>query len=340
MKILKYPSLFILILICLFTVVSPTANAAITPLDEIQDYTIIVGMRTDGTMDIRYHIEWKVLDDTTEGPLEWVKIGIPNQHVDEITALSSNIKRISYTSDGGHYVRIDFDRSYGKDEIVTFDYSIHQSYMYNIERDSNLRRYSFTPGWFEKIEVKNITIKWSDAHVISSTAQTHVDDYLIWNASLGMGKKLSATVIYDTDWLTVNNAESYKEAYETEVTEIEVTDAELIKTEVSERVEESADKSVWEIVAIIAFVVLILVFVGLLNNDDDDYNSHSGFGNENGGIHTCASSCACACAGCACACACAGGGRAGCAKKDFYRTNAQVEDIKKALEDDSARLKI
>ena len=27
---------------------------------------------------------------------------------------------------------------------------------------------------------------------------------------------------------------------------------------------------------------------------------------------------------CACACACAGGGRAGCAKKDFYGTNLKI----------------
>ena len=28
---------------------------------------------------------------------------------------------------------------------------------------------------------------------------------------------------------------------------------------------------------------------------------------------------------CACACACAGGGRAGCAKKDFYGTNLKID---------------
>ena len=30
---------------------------------------------------------------------------------------------------------------------------------------------------------------------------------------------------------------------------------------------------------------------------------------------------------CACACACAGGGRAGCAKKDFYATNLKTGEI-------------
>lgn len=80
---------------CLFFLGGMTANAS-EPLDEIQDYTITVHMRPDGTMDIRYYIEWKVLNDESEGPLTWVKIGNPNKHVDEITAISSNIKDIKY----------------------------------------------------------------------------------------------------------------------------------------------------------------------------------------------------------------------------------------------------
>ena len=127
----------ILALLFVFSFVPVSVNAA-APLDEIQDYTIKVHMRPDGTMDIRYHIEWKVLDDTSEGPLTWVKIGNPNKHVDEITALSDNIKEIGYMSSNGSYIRIDFDREYHAGEVIVFEYTIHQSYMYIIEKDNQI----------------------------------------------------------------------------------------------------------------------------------------------------------------------------------------------------------
>ena len=38
------------------------------------------------------NIKWKVLDGTTEGPLTWVKIGVPNYHCKDIKSLTSNIQ--------------------------------------------------------------------------------------------------------------------------------------------------------------------------------------------------------------------------------------------------------
>ena len=106
-------TLFFLWLILVFVFLPLTALAA--PLDEIQEYDITVDVRDDGTLDIKYHIVWKVLDSDAEGPLKWVKIGIPNRHVDEIKALSDNIKKIKYSDNGGDFVRIDFKESYGAD---------------------------------------------------------------------------------------------------------------------------------------------------------------------------------------------------------------------------------
>lgn len=302
-----------MVLVCLLFPVGMKATAA-GPLDEIQDYTITVHMRSDGTMDIRYHIEWKVLDDSSEGPLEWVKVGNPNMHVDEITAISDNIKDISYMADNGSYIRVDFDRAYYEDEIVSFDYTIHQSYMYVIEKDSNICRYSFTPGWFEEIEVKNITIKWSDENVIESTCQKHEDGYLIWQTSLDMGERLNASVKYNLDVFTTNENEQYtEESGETS----------------------SSGGAVLIVILVIVAIVLIVLFIVCFCSDD----YHGGFGGGHSTyIHThssCArSSCACV-SSCACACACAGGGRAGCSKKDFYRTGLKTEDLKKVLDDNS-----
>ena len=37
------------------------------PLDEIEEEIIYLKTREDGSLDIQYHIEWKVLDSTSEG---------------------------------------------------------------------------------------------------------------------------------------------------------------------------------------------------------------------------------------------------------------------------------
>lgn len=293
---------------CLFFLGGMTVNAA-EPLDEIQNYTITVHMRPDGTMDIRYYIEWKVLNDESEGPLTWVKIGNPNKHVDEITAISSNIKDIKYMSENGSYIRVDFDKKYYKNDIVTFEYTIHQSYMYIIEKDSNICRYSFTPGWFDEIEVKNITIKWSDENVLESTCHEHKDGYLIWESSLDVGERLNASVKYNLDTFTTNEDQQY-----------------------TEDSGESNGKAVLIAVLIIIGIIIIVAFVIFIFSDDD---YHGGFGGRSSTyIHThssCArSSCACV-SSCACACACAGGGRAGCSKKDFYKTNVKTEELKEIL---------
>ena len=302
----------ILAVLFVFSFVPISVNAAAL-LDEIQDYTIKVHMRPDGTMDIRYRIEWKVLDDKSEGLLTWVKIGNPNKHVDEITAISDNIKEIGYMSSNGAYIRIDFDREYHAGELIVFEYTIHQSYMYIIEKDNHLCRYSFTPGWFEEIEVKNITIMWSAENVIESTAQKEEDGYLIWNSSLGRGERLNASVKYNLDTFATSENQQHTE----------------------DSGESDSAVTVLIVIGIIILVVIIIAFIIAIFGDDG-YDSHGGFGGYRSStyIHTHSScvrsSCACV-SSCACACACAGGGRAGCSKKDFYGTNLKTKEMEKVL---------
>ena len=275
------------------------------PLDEIQDYTIQIDMRNDGTMDIKYHIEWKVLDDKSEGPLTWVKIGIPNKNVDEMKALTSNIKDIEYNKQSDQvYAYIYFDRDYYANETITFEFSIHQSNMYVIDKEDNMLRYSFTAGWFDEIEVKNITIRWNNHNVLkSNSVQAPSEGYLVWNDSLTFGEKLNVSVYYNLD------------AFEA--------------TEEGQVQEDDGGGIGW-IILIIIIIVFVIVFLGLIV--DDDYGSHSGFGGSRTYISSGRSSCACA-RSCACACACAGGGRAGCSKKDFYHTNVQIDTLTKVLEE-------
>ncbi len=300
---------FLIALICIsFCTVFSVASAE-NALDEIQNYVIKVEMRSDGTMDIYYHLEWKVLDDTSEGPLSWVKVGIPNSYVDEITAKSTNINNISYYSDNGSYVRIDLDRKYYAGEIISFDFSIHQSRMYIIENDQHICRYSFTPGWFDNIEVKNIVIMWNSQNVLESNAMGVDGNYLTWQTSLGFGGRLNASVKYNLDVFTTNEDEQYVEG----------------------------DKTSGDSVGVIIIVILLVILFGglLIMLFCDDYGSHGGFGGGYRSTYIHHSSCArssCACvSSCACACACAGGGRAGCSKKDFYGTKLNSNKMKKAI---------
>lgn len=285
-------------MLLLSTTVILTTEAVAQPLDEIQDYNIRVSMRQNGTMDIDYSVKWKVLDSDSEGPLEWVKIGIPNKHVDEIKSKSGNIAKIAYLSDGGTYIRIDFDRKYKAGQEVDFSFSIHQSYMYVIDDDEHLCRYSFTPGWFDDIDVKHIKIMWKNDNVIESSAMSEDDGYLIWESSLKAGERLNASVEYNLDVFETNKDQQFEDGH--------------------------SDNSNVGMTAFGLIIVIVIVISLCLAFDDDNYYTGSGF---RGGSHyhsyahhlggSSRRSCACA-SHCACACACAGGGRAGCSMKNFY----------------------
>ena len=296
-----YKKLFIFVaLIVLVFMQTEITSFAAGNLDEIEDYTITINVREDGTLDIKYEVKWKVLSDKKGSePVTWVKVGIPNSHVDTIEAITDNIKETKYYSSGGDFVRVDFTEKYYEGKTFDFAFTIHQTHMYLLE--DNSIKYGFTAGWFEDIVVDKITIMWNKNWVAESTASDISADgkYLVWTEEkLPEGEHFSTSVRYPKDTFATDEKQQYKER-------------------------SSGDLSVvWFIILIvIAVIVIFILYVG------DDYGGGSGFG---GGHGTFISSCArssCACASCACACACAGGGRAGCSLKDFY--NGKTRFIRK-----------
>ena len=141
-----------LLFICVLTFVLSLALLsyrkvdAKSDLDEILDYIITVDPDFhDGSLKINIELKWKVLDDKTDGPLSWVKIGVPNFHVDALKAYSSSIKDISYYEDNGAFIRLDLDKKYYQDDIVEMNFSWVQSYMYFL--DGNVVRYDYNPGY-------------------------------------------------------------------------------------------------------------------------------------------------------------------------------------------------
>lgn len=295
----SFEKIIVLALLSLLLLLPATALAK--DLDEIQNYGVSVQLREDGTMDLTYHVDWKVLDDQAEGPLEWVQIGIPNSHADSFTAISANIRSVGLSSaSGGAYAKVTFDRKYRAGETVSFDFSFHQSYMYVIE--GNTVRYSLTPGWFDKIEVKNAVIRWNASGVTSSNATVTEEDYLYWKTALRKGERLRAEVTYPKSFFM--ELDTAKQATKTS----------------------SGNDGYDVLTVLVGMGLLVALFVWVANKFNDGYGGGSGFGGRHhhtviiGRSGGCVrSSCACASCACACACACAGGGRAGCSKKDFYR---------------------
>lgn len=305
---------FILLFASIFFIIFCSKSFA-TDLDEILDYQIIVDPRmTDGSLDITYQITWKVLDSTTEGPLEWIQIGTPNSSFNNPKALTSNIKSIIPYN--GSYVKITFNKKYYAGEQVTFKYKIHQSYMYNVS--GKKCKYSFIPAWFTNAKIDKMVVKWNSNGVKSSNAKSKGEEYLVWTKNnIAKGKKIKINVNYDKS--TFKYLSNYEQ---------------------SKNIENSHISPVL-IFCIIAIIIIILSVIISLNGGG--YYRHRGF---YGGYYdddyyyrscvrsSCAhSSCACVSSSCAssCACACAGSGRAGCSKKDFYGTKLDNNKLKKAL---------
>ena len=309
----RFSLLLSMIFIALF-VLMPISATAITssPLDEIENYQIQIDPRTDGTLDMKYVIDWTVLDSTTEGKLEWIKVGCPNSHVDEIVGLTDNIDEIREYEEGSNtYIRIDLDRQYEAGEKLHIEYTIHQAYMYIVEEENHLVRYSFTAGWFPDINVKNMKVLWNASNVIEATTDKQENGYYVWEDSLAMDQRFNVSVKYNSEVFDYDLEEQYVEGSEGM---------------------DAAGKVILVIIIIIGAILLISFIVAIVSDDYD--GGYSGGGGSSVFIHTshssCASSCACV-SSCACACACAGGGRAGCTKKDFYQTNLKVEELNEVL---------
>ncbi len=195
MKKLKFLFIFVLGILILFA-----GKVYANDLDVIDAYTIYVDPREDGSLDIKYNIKWRVLDSTTQGPLEWVRIGIPNKNVDNIKALGVNIKKIKYDENQGNtYVRIDLNRDYVAGEVVNIAFSIHQSHMYLIKDDDCT--FYFTPGWFDDIDVKSLKIYWAKDGVKGHNSKQGTNStYVYWSTRLSKGQSFPIRVTYDVNY--------------------------------------------------------------------------------------------------------------------------------------------
>ena len=130
-RVTKYTARCLLLAIAVLLLVSLSVSTAFAaPTDEILDFTVTVDVNEDASLNMVYHIEWKVLDDSI-GELEWVDLGVPNSYHEDITPLSDTI---DYIDDNGNTLAIYLDRGYGEDEVVVFEFSMTQDHMYQIDK--------------------------------------------------------------------------------------------------------------------------------------------------------------------------------------------------------------
>lgn len=328
MRVIKTILVFVILFVCLsFRSNNQYSKLKATSydLDYILDYIVKVDPRIDGTLDISINIKWKVLDDYTEGPLEWVKVGIPNCYVDNIVANTSNISKIKYLSDSGSYIRIDFVNEYYKDDVIGFSFSFHQSRMYFL--DGNNVYYDYNPGYFDTIKVGNMQLYWNATNVIDCNITDIQDGYYVISKELNYSETLKIKAVYDkSSFNNLSKKLQYSSRYMT-------------------------TKDILIIVACVSCVFIGLSIIVISNMKNYDYySSNRGFvrsyhhpyifrryhsntvntkgkpivantSNGSSGGHSCA-----------CACACAGGGRAGCSVKDFYQKNINSNKVIDSIE--------
>ena len=77
----------------------------------------------------------------------------------DITPLTDTI---DYIDDEGDSLSIYLDRPYGEGETVSLEFSMTQDHMYQIDKwVEGETAYTFTPAWFDGMEVDSLTIRWN-----------------------------------------------------------------------------------------------------------------------------------------------------------------------------------
>lgn len=215
----------LLLAICVLVLTFGSAVACFADdiTDEIVNFTITADVNEDATVNMLYHIEWKVLESDGIGPLEWAQIGIPNGNYISYEPLSDTILSMYYDGDNGSSMIINLDKSYYEGETVIFEFNLVQDYMYCMNMaEEGYTTYEFTPAWFDAAVVDNLTIRWNCDKMTSwyPSAITR-DGYNEWSVALEPGEMYSMSVTYpndafefdETKWVMSNYDDDYDDDF-------------------------------------------------------------------------------------------------------------------------------
>ena len=187
----------------IFTVIAlvlmflPAVDSHAEATDRIKDFAITVDVNEDASLQMTYHIDWEVLDDSI-GKLEWIDLGVPNYYHDNIVPLSDTVDHIN---DNGNSLAIYLDRPYGEGETVSLEFSMTQDHMYQIDKwVEGETAYTFTPAWFDSMEVERLTIRWNALNAGAWQPDCLQENgYLVFETALSEGEKYTMSVVYPND---------------------------------------------------------------------------------------------------------------------------------------------
>ena len=345
-KLKRFALAFAALALAAAALLCPAVSAA--NLDEIEKYFITVRIQPDGSAEIDYDIHWKVLDSTTAGPLEWVKVGVPNNNIEPVSHSGTIADLYSYP-EGGSYVRLDLDRRYYAGETVRLEFTLRVTHLYEIYDDGSVN-FEFTPGWFDEAETKQLTFTWEDGDARASYA-AELEGAPVTGDLTGTpnGVQGEWTDLPEGARLTFAADYADQSAFAAGPLDpgMDRNSADTGSVDWDNLAGSGLDlgELMWLIFAgaVIAWIIVRRAsgsyFLGGFGGwfwphhhggprppHGGPSGGSGGFGGFGGGSGRgsgagrrsgggCA--CACACVSCACACACAGGGRAGCSAKDF-----------------------
>mgnify|MGYP003321784108 CR=1 FL=1 len=198
-RFLKYLSGLVFALLLLFIPREAEAVSNTNHLDQIRDYSIWVDINQDASVNLIYDVTWEVLNDTKEGPLTWVKVGLPNDHYTSYESLTDGCDMSIMHENGEVFARIDLDRTYYKGQVAHFSFSYTTDYMYLIG-DDGFTTYTFTPGWFNEIDVDNLNVYWDVTNIDHYSPAGFVEGgYVHWQQPLLAGDKFTVDVTYPNE---------------------------------------------------------------------------------------------------------------------------------------------
>lgn len=332
--------------LALLTAVLFCPAALADDLDRIDDYNMVVTIQEDGSAVIDYEITWTVLDSTTAGPLEWVKVGMPNNNIEPVIWMRKPITVAYPYNEGGSYVRLELDRPYQAGETVQLDFSVQVSHLYEVYDDGSVN-FEFTPGWFDEAETRHLSLTWKDGAGNASYAAS-LDGVPV------TGDLVDVEGGVQGEWTDLPNGArlTFTADYADQSAFGGPLDPTMNRDNADTGWNEDPQDSNDALGLFLWGLLLSLVIWNLSRRLSGHYflggfggwfwphhhggprpphgggggGASGGFGGFGGGGSRgsgagrrsgggCA--CACACVSCACACACAGGGRAGCSAKDL-----------------------
>ena len=144
----------VILIICILIQTASIAYAVTYPVepdDIIKSYTVTVEPADNGTLNIRYDLEWQAV---SVYPLTWVEIGVANPDFTIVdSSVSSTVKGFKPVIEEDYYaVYLEFAESYSAGETVKFSFTVNQGSMLCKSIEGYF--YRFVPSWFNKIPVE------------------------------------------------------------------------------------------------------------------------------------------------------------------------------------------